>query len=73
MINGAWYLIYGLLQGAGSLSALQTDETESYFASGIPFLIGGCFLMRGADWFVHFSYPAASPLESGENTGSSSM
>jgi len=61
IINGAWYLAYGLFQNADALTGSPAAETKAYFASGVPFLIGGCLLMRAADWFVRFSYPEAKP------------
>ena len=59
VISGAWYLIYGFLHSAGTLVETQLGEDKLYFASGIPFLLGGCLMLRGADWFVRFSYPPA--------------
>jgi hypothetical protein len=69
VINGAWYLIYGFLQSAGTFGPSLEDETAMYFASGIPFMAGGCLLMRGADWFVKFSYPSATKSETEVGTG----
>jgi len=55
--NGVWYLAYGVSQGADVLTGAPSEETKAYFISGVLFLVGGCLLMRGADWFVRFSYP----------------
>jgi hypothetical protein len=57
LINGVWYLVYGLLEGAGAIPESQPEGATLYFASGLPFLIGGCFMMRGAEWLVRFCYP----------------
>ncbi len=56
VLSGAMYLIYGFLATTEILPA--TREARSYFMSGVPYVIGGCFLMRGANWFVTFCYPA---------------
>jgi hypothetical protein len=64
IIQGVWYSVYAFLQGAGVLSETEVDETKMYLASGIPLLCGGCLLLRGADWFVKFSYPETETVES---------
>ena len=61
MINGAWYLVFALSQQTDVLTGRPAEETKAYFVSGVPFLIGGCLLMRAADWFVSFSYPEVKP------------
>lgn len=69
VIQGAcWYLVYGFLLGAGTIPETEPDEATMYIASGMPLLIAGCVLLRGADWFVQFSYPQAQSDESEEAT-----
>lgn len=57
VINGAWYLVFGFLDGAGAIAETTPGESKTYFASGVPFVVGGCFLIRGADLLVRFAYP----------------
>jgi hypothetical protein len=68
VIQGAWYLVYGFLQSAGTLPETEPSEAAMYFASGLPFLVGGCFFLRGADWIVKFSYPMTQLNEPDEAT-----
>jgi hypothetical protein len=60
LIYGGWYLLYWVALNPDLFKGQDLDGARLYLTSGVAFVLAGAFLMRGAHWFVNFSYPPSS-------------
>ena len=57
LLCALWYLLFGIIEGLSIVAEERPGDARAYLASGIGGLVMAVVLMRGASWFVRFSYP----------------
>ena len=57
-----WYLLYGVVEFGGWIPEDRPGDTLAMFISGLATGFIGLVMLRGATWFVRFSYPQQTPL-----------
>ena len=57
LVSAGSYFLFGLAEAVGIVMEDSPQEMKAYFVGGSGSAVAAFVLLRGASWFVRFSYP----------------